>query len=188
MSIGDRIKLIRDGVSRDKFATQTGISKTALVNYEAGDRVPPSDYLLKILEQFPEVSPAWLLAGEGEMKRGAKPKLQLKTNEDFKNKVLNILDAIEVAETLNLCPVSDLTPKERTALIYSMLIYSEDLISTCEVQKHEIYSIVPLAFSIVKRYEEMKESTKLTDKGIWETNLGKLLDAVLYVFGRQEDN
>lgn len=56
-------------MSRDKFAPQTGISKTALVNYETGERIPPSDYLVKILELFPEISPAWLLMGEGNMWR-----------------------------------------------------------------------------------------------------------------------
>ena len=69
MTIGDRIKTVRGSLSRDKFAPQTGISKTALVNYETGERTPPSDYLVKILELFPEISPAWLLMGEGDMSR-----------------------------------------------------------------------------------------------------------------------
>ncbi len=69
MAIGSRIKTVRGSLSRDKFAPQTGISKTTLVNYETGERNPPSDYLIKILELFPEISPAWLLTGEGVMKR-----------------------------------------------------------------------------------------------------------------------
>ena len=106
--------------------------------------------------------------------------------DEVKKTLLTILDAIESAETSNLCPISSLSPKERTALIYAMLVYAEDLMDNCELSKREIYSVVPLAFSIVKRYEEMQESAKSTDKGIWETNLGKLLDAVLYVFGAKE--
>lgn len=69
MAIGDRIKTVRGSLSRDKFAPQTGISKTTLVNYETGERNPPSDYLIKILELYPDISPAWLLTGEGEIKR-----------------------------------------------------------------------------------------------------------------------
>jgi len=71
MTIGERIKTVRGGLSRDKFAPQTGISKTALVNYETGERNPPADYLVKILELSPDINPAWLLTGEGEMRRGA---------------------------------------------------------------------------------------------------------------------
>lgn len=70
MTIGERIKLVRGDTSRDKFAPHTGISKTALVNYETGERIPPSDYLVRLLELYPDISPAWLLVGEGEMIRG----------------------------------------------------------------------------------------------------------------------
>lgn len=72
MGLGDRIKAIRlnEGVSRDKFAPHTGISKTALVNYETDVRDPGAEYLNKLLELFPDINPAWLLTGEGEMKRG----------------------------------------------------------------------------------------------------------------------
>lgn len=70
MTIGERIKDIRGSLSRDKFALQTCISKSSLVNYETGERTPPSDYLVKLLELFPKISPAWLLMGEGEMERG----------------------------------------------------------------------------------------------------------------------
>jgi hypothetical protein len=69
MAIGDRIKAIRGNLSRDKFAPQTGISKTTLVNYETGERNPPSDYLVKILELYPDINPTWLLMGEGVIHR-----------------------------------------------------------------------------------------------------------------------
>jgi hypothetical protein len=48
----------------------TGISKTALVNYESNERDPGSEYLNKILELFPDINPTWLLTGEGEMDSG----------------------------------------------------------------------------------------------------------------------
>lgn len=72
MTIGDRIKTVRGNLSRDKFAPIMCISKTTLVNYETGLRTPDADFLNKILAEFPDISPAWLLAGEGEMKRGEK--------------------------------------------------------------------------------------------------------------------
>lgn len=63
-TIGERIKTIRGNLSRYKFAQQTGIGKTALVNYETGERIPSAGYLMKILELYPDISPAWLLTGK----------------------------------------------------------------------------------------------------------------------------
>ena len=70
MTIGERIKTIRGNLSRDKFAPIMCISKTTLVNYETGLRTPDADFLNKILAEFPDISPAWLLTGEGEVRRG----------------------------------------------------------------------------------------------------------------------
>jgi transcriptional regulator with XRE-family HTH domain len=68
MSIGDRIRKIRAGVSREKFAALTGISKNTLVNYEMGNSSPDAAYLNRLLELFPDINPKWLLAGDGVMK------------------------------------------------------------------------------------------------------------------------
>jgi len=70
MTLGERIKLIRGEVSREKFSPMTGISKTTLVNYETGASSPTAEYLNKLLIMFPEINPAWLLTGEGEMNKG----------------------------------------------------------------------------------------------------------------------
>lgn len=71
MNIGARIKTIRGNLSRDKFAPIMCISKTTLVNYETGLRTPDADFLNKILSEFPDISPAWLLSGEGPMLKGS---------------------------------------------------------------------------------------------------------------------
>jgi transcriptional regulator with XRE-family HTH domain len=102
--IGERIKTIRGSLSREKFSARTGISKTALVNYETGSRTPSADYLGKILNEFSDISPSWLLANEGEMKRrdtGITPPLSLKdienlmTVEDDKLRLERIGQAID---------------------------------------------------------------------------------------------
>lgn len=108
MTIGDRIKSIRGRLSRDKFAPQTGISKTTLVNYETGERTPPSDYLVKILELYPDISPAWLLTGEGSRER-YKPDLtgsrhgmsSFSFNEKYR-KIRGNLTAAEFAERIGI--------------------------------------------------------------------------------------
>jgi transcriptional regulator with XRE-family HTH domain len=71
MTLGNRIKAIRGNISREKFAPQTSISKTTLVNYESDIRDPGAGYLYKLLELYPDVNPTWLLTGEGNMERDA---------------------------------------------------------------------------------------------------------------------
>jgi phage repressor protein C with HTH and peptisase S24 domain len=46
-----------------------GVSKNTLIAYEKDERWPGADFLNKLLELHPEISPAWLLAGEGVMRR-----------------------------------------------------------------------------------------------------------------------
>ena len=92
MSLGERIKTIRGKTSRDRFAPQTGISKTALVNYETGSRDPGVDYLVKLLSLFPNISPAWLLTGEGDMQRGKSDGLPIKLDDTL---LVSVISAVE---------------------------------------------------------------------------------------------
>lgn len=66
-TIGDRIKIIRGKMSREKFAVYSEISKNTLVNYETGSSSPPAEYLIRILYNNKEINPAWLLTGKGQM-------------------------------------------------------------------------------------------------------------------------
>ena len=70
MTLGERIIFIRGDLSREKFAPLSGVSKNTLIFYEKNERQPGADYLAKLLELYPGISPAWLLMGEGEMRRG----------------------------------------------------------------------------------------------------------------------
>lgn len=69
MTLGERIKLIRGTQAREVFAPIMKVSKNTLIAYEKDDRVPGADFLNKILDLYPDTSPAWLLTGEGSMKR-----------------------------------------------------------------------------------------------------------------------
>lgn len=65
MNIGDRIKRIRNLLSREDFGKRIGVSKTTIQNYETKDMVPKGKVIQKIVEEF-GVSVEWLLTGAGE--------------------------------------------------------------------------------------------------------------------------
>ena len=129
MNIGDRIKLVRGEMSREKFAPLTGVSKNTLVFYEKNEREPGADYLRKILELFPSTNPTWLLTGEGEMEDNWKPLSSV--DEEYKNAyqklLLIVLEAVEEAQKMGWYDLSLMAPRERSALIYTLyVLFSEN--------------------------------------------------------------
>lgn len=66
MSIGDRLADLREeaGLSQTQFAERTGTSQSAFAAYERGVREPPVSLICEACKAF-DVSPAWLLFGEG---------------------------------------------------------------------------------------------------------------------------
>lgn len=68
-TIGERIRILRGGTTRDVYAPKIGVSKNTLMSYETGNSVPNHTVLTEILVIHPEISPSWLLTGEGQMKK-----------------------------------------------------------------------------------------------------------------------
>jgi len=65
MTIGNRIKKVRGGLSREEFALKIGADKSTIQRYEQYNNIPKGDILQRIYEQF-NVNIHWLLTGEGE--------------------------------------------------------------------------------------------------------------------------
>ena len=74
-SVGDRIREIREelGLTLDKLADKTGISKGFLSDVETGKRDISSEYLLKIADVM-GASLDYLLRGENSTSTGARQK------------------------------------------------------------------------------------------------------------------
>ena len=54
MNLALKIKMIRENnkISRSKFARDLNISRSALINYENGSRVPPTNFLVNMCKKF----------------------------------------------------------------------------------------------------------------------------------------
>ncbi len=87
MSVIDRIKEINSykGISVRQFCIEVGIANGYL------DKVKDvgSEKLLKILNTYPEISPEWLLTGQGSMLKGSDTDIQIDTTNI--DKLLNII-------------------------------------------------------------------------------------------------
>lgn len=68
-SFGNRLIELRSELDLHQrvMAAKMGISERVYRRYEAGEQVPGSDKLMALLEDLPELSAAWLLAGSGRM-------------------------------------------------------------------------------------------------------------------------
>jgi transcriptional regulator with XRE-family HTH domain len=74
--IGLRLREIRrlKGLNQVDFAAKIGVSQTALVAYEKGERDPPSSALVALSREF-DVRAEWILNGTGVQFRGAEAEL-----------------------------------------------------------------------------------------------------------------
>jgi len=70
MSFSSRIKLLRGEISQAEFASRIKINVNTLRNYERGDSLPSLKVGANICKAL-NISPAWLLLGEGGMERDA---------------------------------------------------------------------------------------------------------------------
>lgn len=63
-------------LSASQFADILGVQRSNISHLLSGRNKPSLDFVLKILENFPEVSVEWLINGKGEMYKGIeKPKI-----------------------------------------------------------------------------------------------------------------
>ncbi len=68
MTIGERIKLIRDklDITQEEFSKKLGTTRNTITNYEAGRREPMEATIKSICREF-NVNYDWLKSGDGEM-------------------------------------------------------------------------------------------------------------------------
>lgn len=88
--IVERINELMSDLGLDKRAMseKLNISAATLSHISSGRNNPSLDLILSILRAFKDVSPDWLLLGNGEMKRvGVGDKIDSSDSVDFNNKI-----------------------------------------------------------------------------------------------------
>lgn len=104
MDISERIKEIRSHFcegSNVKFAERMGENANTTSGWASGKRGIGNTVMQKILNKFPEISPTWLLTGEGNMLNSDAPTKESSDNKEYNN------DSFSARELLNI--IHDLT-------------------------------------------------------------------------------
>lgn len=86
-----RLEIILDyyGLNASGFADKIGVQRSSLSHLLSGRNKPSLDFILKILDVFPEVDLYWILNGKGSFpkKDEAAPKQETKINEVLKENI-----------------------------------------------------------------------------------------------------
>lgn len=72
-AITERLKKIMDdnGLSSAQMADRIGVQRSAISHILSGRNKPSLDFIIKVLESFPNVSSEWLLRGQNDGPRSA---------------------------------------------------------------------------------------------------------------------
>ncbi|MBN2275123.1 MAG: helix-turn-helix transcriptional regulator [Bacteroidales bacterium] len=54
-------------ISATQFAEEIGVQRSSISHILSERNKPSYDFIIKILDKYPEINPAWLLTGNGEM-------------------------------------------------------------------------------------------------------------------------
>lgn len=65
------LELLRHtGLTATRLADEIGVQRSGISHIISGRNQPSYDFMVRILERFPEISADWLLTGKGNMIRG----------------------------------------------------------------------------------------------------------------------
>ena len=59
------------GLSASKFADEMGIQRSGISHILSGRNQPSFDFLIKLMNKYPDINLEWFITGQGEMKKSA---------------------------------------------------------------------------------------------------------------------
>lgn len=159
--MNDRIKLLMAeyGVSANKFAEKIGVQASSISHIVSGRNKPGYDFIVKVLDAYPDVSPDWFLAGKGPM---------LREDKHSSSKILN--DAMG--------DMSKTTSKQKSPASASL---QEDSLESVKTQNNSNYITSDLQQSL---YDNMKMLTGMDNQQSMTYSLpsDKNIDSVIILY------
>jgi transcriptional regulator with XRE-family HTH domain len=119
MSIGDRIKEVRDNVSRDAFAPPLGVTRNSIQRYETNERKPGANFIESICKAY-KINADWLIFGKG-------PKYtdQLPVAEVDQDTLIAVISSLEEALEANNKKMEPDKKAEVIAMLYEIITEEE---------------------------------------------------------------
>jgi transcriptional regulator with XRE-family HTH domain len=108
------LKIIKQyNLTSTRFADELGVQRSGISHILSGRNQPSFDFLVKLMTQYPEINPDWLIMGSGPMLRTAvKEKI---------NREPGLFDQIETKKSESLPPVTPTKEDEgKTGIVTSV--------------------------------------------------------------------
>jgi transcriptional regulator with XRE-family HTH domain len=108
------LKIIKQyNLTSTRFADELGVQRSGISHILSGRNQPSFDFLVKLMTQYPEINPDWLIMGSGPMLRTAvKEKI---------NREPGLFDQIEMKKSESLPPVAPKIADEgKTGIVTSV--------------------------------------------------------------------
>ena len=109
-----RLETIFDyyGITASLFAEKINVQRSSISHLLSGRNKPSLDFILKVIENFPEVELLWLLNGKGSFPKGENGFVEKTTFLPEENAIqLNDLFSQETAVSKINAEISSITPK-----------------------------------------------------------------------------
>ncbi|MBA0885372.1 helix-turn-helix domain-containing protein [Flavobacterium undicola] len=97
-----RLEIILDyyGINASAFADKIGVQRSSLSHLLSGRNKPSLDFILKILDVYPEVDLYWILNGKGSFPKNSSKPTELETTTNFNPIPATTTAKLEVNEDL----------------------------------------------------------------------------------------
>jgi transcriptional regulator with XRE-family HTH domain len=137
-----RLEVILDyySLNASAFADKIGVQRSSLSHLLSGRNKPSLDFILKILEEFPEVDLYWILNGKGKFPKGneetitAEYKSKIQDTETEEQKDLfsseNIKTTVPLLEKNNTIPFLDSKNSTEPAVEKIVVFYKNGTFKT----------------------------------------------------------
>ena len=173
MELGSRLKTLRGGLSQEEFSQRIGFNKNTIGNYERGERTPDVVFVKTVCEKL-EVSPEWLLWGQGPMRRGenapsaphAAPAPALPPDDDFKmtEMVTMTVEVLESETIYRTALASNIRAFHQAVRSERTLVQLEERIAVLETREDRWAQIDARMAELEKENVELKRRLERQDE------------------------